>query len=445
MEKLDYAFIGAGLANLAAANYLQAHSVDRFLVIEKGGLLEDRKCPTRARHQCVDCSTCATTSGIGGANGLHGNKLCYFPASSSLLQYITEVQLSEAQEYLDSLLFPFFASVHSITGSVEKGATRFQKRYYADVLNQSHFRELISRVCGPLMDAHKILLGTGIDEVKYSRGAFHLYANDKPVVSAKNLIVGTGRSLPGGLKKSLDALGVQFVDPRPDVGIRIEAPDNCFTDRYRYQVDPKFKVRIPGVGDARTFCAHNKGMVVPVRWDNVYYADGAFGVGFSDRTNIALMTRTDAPISEVEGRRWCERINQSIGGGRLLLGITQGKSNCSHVDSLRALIPKLPTEQHEQLMDELFAFIFDSEDSILSIPRSGNVSVYAPAIDRYWETPHLEAQFQSDVPGIYFLGDSAGLSRGFVQALTAGASWAAGRFGLGEQNNIKRKTWRTLV
>jgi uncharacterized FAD-dependent dehydrogenase len=49
-----------------------------------------------------------------------------------------------------------------------------------------------------------------------------------------------------------------------------------------------------------------------------------------------------------------------------------------------------------------------------------NAVLYAPVIDRFWDTPALDRHLMTGLPGLYVAGDATGLARGIVQAICGG-------------------------
>ena len=99
MRNSKVIFIGAGVGNLLAANYLLRHGVKDFVILEKGKDLKQRSCPCSEKYHCQNCSICSVTDGVGGANALNGNKICHFPASSGVVDFVGEDMVKPALNF----------------------------------------------------------------------------------------------------------------------------------------------------------------------------------------------------------------------------------------------------------------------------------------------------------------------------------------------------------
>jgi uncharacterized FAD-dependent dehydrogenase len=422
----DYVFIGGGVANLAAANYLFDSGASKILVIEKGLLASQRHCPGAKKDTCVHCrNVCHVVEGLGGSNALFGNKLCYFPASDGVLQTIQKETLSRAACYLESLLAPYFSAKY-IT---QNPSCPPRKNYYSDVLSRREFAEMIAQLTRRLHADGVLQIKSDVAEVRKTAGGFFaIMTREGLTINSANVIVGTGRSSQYWFREVLRSLRVAYSEQAPDVGIRIESDAESFGESYYYQIDPKFKFEFPPYGSARTFCAHNRGVVVPVQLGGAFYADGAFPTEFTNKNNIALMTRAHDPISLQDLEQWCGDVNRFTSNSLVItdIEINTCDTALNNAATILSTIPSWPSYSHQKLMSLLIQRLLAEPIRFLRSKEALNtrLRIYAPAIDRFWPIPELGENFETSCPGLFIVGDAAGLSRGFVQAMISGVSWA---------------------
>lgn len=442
MKKNKIIFIGAGVSNLVAANRLIDYSINDFLILEKGDKLEKRKCISEKIMSCNKCTHgCSTLEGVGGANALHGNKLCYFPASNHITKSFSEKEINSALRFLNETASPFF----DLDFHLCQEENSCQKKYNSDVLNEEHFKEMVNKLTSRLKD--KII--TNCDAISYkpyNRGyLIKTLKNDEYLCN--HLVLGTGRSSYKTLKNQFDELGIEYKIQAQDIGIRIEAHKDNFSKDYYYQVDPKFKFSWKGLGEGRTFCAHNQGKVVPVRIGNSFFADGAFGEKFGFSNNIALMVRGEIPLSIDNLENWCYSVNSSKNNQLILGELNLNQDKFDLIYQIINLLPTFPSETHKELLHRLLKELFLGKKKIFKdnlLPNS-KLTIYGPAVDRQWVAPVLNDDFSTrKFNNLFILGDAAGLSRGFVQAMFSGAIWADRLFY--NSNNSKTKVeWLNLV
>lgn len=418
MRNSKVIFIGAGVGNLLAANYLLRHGVKDFVILEKGKDLKQRSCPCSEKYHCQNCSSCSVTDGVGGANALNGNKICHFPASSGVVDFVGEDMVKPALNFISS-----FSSIISKEHHERKQGENHLKYYQSDILIRSDFADLIHNLTKDISD----YIQRGVEVLKVStlsKEHFRVHTQSE-IYETNNIVFGTGRSSYSFLSQYLLENKYECRQLSQDVGIRIEGPRKLFSSKYYYQVDPKLKfVYSNGIG--RTFCAHNQGLVVPVKMGDSYYADGAFGNLSSEFNNIALMVRSNLPLTGARLEKWAKQINNSSSNG-LLLGVVRVTSPKETICQIFKVINVFPSSVHADLFERLLNDLFIGEQSILDFSNSTGLElrIYGPAIDRYWVRPILNSDFSiKNNKNVYIIGDAAGLSRGFLQAMFSGYAWA---------------------
>lgn len=440
MIKVKLLFIGAGTANLIAANRLFDERKEDFLILEKGKKLSERICPGERNYTCLFCEPeCQVITGVGGSNALHGNKLCYFPASNKVINNFSVNEIKQAFDYLQTIASPYFDRQLNLSEEYQT-----PKKYNSDVFNATHFREMINQLSSRIKTF--IVTNNEVCTISCKRGVYYVETVSGALYSAKEVVLGTGRSSCQFLKDLFDHMKIKYKKQTADAGIRIETHKDNFSPRYYYQNDPKFKYQFPGLGRGRTFCAHNQGKVIPVRFGQSFYADGAFTDIFGLKNNIALMIRGLTPLHDGELEAWCYKIN-AYRNNSLILGDVD-INHPSLVKNIMDVIPCFPKTEYKVMMQSLLYELLYGTGSIL-VKQPGieqKMTIYGPAIDRYWVKPNLTQDFL--VPGyagLYILGDASGISRGFIQAMFTGAGWA-NRY-VNNSSKIKNsvKSWLSLV
>ena len=81
---------------------------------------------------------------------------------------------------------------------------------------------------------------------------------------------------------------------------------------------------------------------------------------------------------------------------------------------------------YDSLFDVLTEFILELYRSGMLNQNADEIPVLLPAVDRVNPFIHTNARFESSLPHVYVVGDAAGISRGFVQAMWAGYCAAEG-------------------
>lgn len=412
-------FIGAGFSNLAAANRLHDLDFSNFLILEKGYQLKDRNCQGESGFSCKQCAICNTIEGVGGANALHGNKLCYFPASKHITEDFSQQDIDKSLSYLSSLLNHHFDKDFSLLKDTTKGEKIFSKKhYFSEVCFQHDFAKIVERLTRYI--ENKIIEKQNVCSIIKHDDIYFVKTDLGHIFKTRHVVFGTGRTSYYTLPNLLKPLGVNFFPQVQDIGIRIETDCDYFTNAYCYQEDPKIKFDFGALGSARTFCAHNKGKVVPVCFGESFFADGAFSSEPTTKNNIAIMTRITKPLASEAIENWGREINQ-LAKDTLLLGNVVLDDN--FIANFKNIMPVFPTKEHQDIMMKTLNHLLYDEDAI--IKQGATIAIYAPAIDLQWLKPQLKNDFSLyNDDNVYIIGDAAGKSRGFIQALFSGTCWA---------------------
>ncbi len=427
----DYIFIGAGPSTLAAIGFLARNGWnERVLVLDSGKKISKRGCPGLFKNTCSKCNgdDCHVINGIGGASAWLGNKMCHFPASDTALSFIPGRFLPDVYKYVQGVTNLNHLDISAMGNVVPHAGSAKRKLYPAEILNKQAYGKLIASLVNRIATKASMRNGTAVQDIEIKdEHDFMLTLSDGSFERAKNVVIACGRSGHRFLRPMLKKLGVAYQENVPDIGIRLEASTELFSDRFFYQNDPKYKFTHGELGSSRTFCACKDGAIIPVKYGHGFFADGAFLEGPTGNTNVALMVRDTVGLSDPEIDKWCEAVNKRSDGDLHILEADFAIS--SENDFVERIINEIPwpRESHKALMKQLldnivlgrYIKMFSPEG-----PKSNKVRVFGPSVDLYWPKPTLKTGFETTTSGVYIIGDATGASRGIVQAIASGAGWS---------------------
>lgn len=415
-----YAFIGAGPAALSAVVELPLDD-RRAAVVVDAGIRKGRKiCPSLKKQSCSSCfdEKCHVINGVGGSSATFGNKYCHFPASSSVqdLMFVKPDVRAEA-------------SAHARGVVVQYPHVPNRKVYDVRIVHADSYIAALDDLISDVQSTTPILEGWSVESIeRFGANWFKLVSETGETIDTENVVIATGRSGHIALRRWLGQLGIQYIENSPDIGVRIEVPSNTISRQFLYQHDPKFKFDFGELGQARTFCTCKGGQIVPVKFGKGFFADGAFLRKDTGRTNVALMARTGEVFGPDVLEEWCQSVNKAS-EGRLLLGAFDELfgSDASLERAILDVIPEGPSPLYKKALQALLRRLLDDPSCQIfdgSAGELGQLNVFGPSIDLYWPKVQLSQGFKSSVEGVYVIGDAAGVSRGIVQAMAAGKSWA---------------------
>lgn len=411
-----YAFVGAGPAALSAVIELSLDDRAASVIVDAGLRAKRKVCPSLKDNSCSSCfeSKCHVVNGVGGASAMFGNKYCHFPASSGVQDLMNVQAKTRAPE----------ASV-----VVQHPNIPNRKVYDVSIAHADSYRAAIDDLVSDVRSTTPILEGWSVENIeRRGSGRYRLVSEAGETIDAENVVISTGRSGHIALRRWLDQLSIGYDENSPDIGVRIEAPSCAISRQFLYQDDPKFKFDFGKLGQARTFCTCKGGQIVPVKFGEGFFADGAFVRKDTGRTNVALMARTGERFAPQALEEWCNSVNE-ISEGRLLLGsLDEFSGNDSGLEqAIIDMIPEGPSPRYKMILQALLDRLINDPTCRMfdgAIGVNGPLKVYGPSMDLYWPKVHLSKGFKSSAEGVFVIGDAAGVSRGIVQAMAAGKSWA---------------------
>ena len=436
-ERFDYVIIGAGPAGLSAAAELSAYG--SVLLLEKGKDLVKRVCPATSLGHCGACVECDVMSGLGGASGRLGGKLCFFPAGARLAAHVGASPVEANAIVVERLsALGCDLSVSTLDDSYEAVDGLHLRRYVAvPLLRQSLskvFRSLVGRVLtgGGVVrtDSNVLEIGgcPGSLRVVYSfRGGRH----EVKVGSA--IVLAPGRSGSEWLERALDQLGVAAVHEGVDVGVRLEFPSAIALHTLeRALQDAKFKETPGSSYGARTLCWCRGGELGATAARGTALVDGHFSNSPTARTSVSVVARVPLhadsdPLTSALARFYPSGIASGIVHQDLRSFMSLRHPSASGMAGAERQAFRSTQTPFARRMDQdlwmSLAVMIDRLDDVLGnrLLLEAEAVVYGPVVDRYWSTIETDSDLMTAVDGIYVAGDATGLARGIVQGIFSGA------------------------
>jgi len=294
----------------------------------------------------------------------------------------------------------------------------------------------------------KVLLETeviSIDKGDNSINDYFTLKTNKGIYKAKKIILSPGRDGSYWLRNIAKKLGIRYRYGPIDIGVRIEIFKEVMKDITETIYDPKLKVITKRHRDiVRTFCT-NHGGYVRIESDN--------GKGFklingdalrnkkSENTNLAILNTVELtePFADTlaMGRDIAINTNRLGGGkplaqrmGDFLEGRRSKKETFFNKEKEYDLLrPTLPINQFtpgditlaypgriiENIREGLIAF-----DKVVPGITHPATIIYAPEIKFYNTIYETNREMETNIKGIYIIGDGSGKSRGIVGAALTG-------------------------
>ena len=452
----DAIIIGAGPAGIFTALELMKHDeTKKVLLMDSGRAIAERKCPARITGKCVGCNPCAIMSGWAGAGAFSDGKLSLsHEVGGNITKYISEAEAQALIDYADSVYVGFGApdavhgkgdpkvaeiayeaSRHNI--HLVRCPVRHMGTEYSAIVLENMYKWLMEHENFTFMGsttAENVIVENG-----RAIGVHYVSGKDAGDVYGANIIMAPGRGGAQWLQNEGKRLGISLSNNEVDIGVRVEVPNSIMDHLTQHLYEAKLVYYADTFENkVRTFCMNPGGIV-----SEEHYEGGIAVVnGHSyhdanlrtENTNFAVLVSThftkpfDEPIKY--GNYIAQLGNMLTGGGvmvqrlgDLLLGRRTDASRLAKSTTRPTLTTAVPGDLSFVLPHRHLTSIIEAlraYDKLAPGLYSRNTLLYGVEVKFYSCKLEVDNRFRTSVPGLYAIGDGAGITRGLMQASVTG-------------------------
>ena len=462
MKKFDAIIIGAGPAGLMCAYSLVLNKPDaRILIVEEGSPVETRVCPVDTIGKCVHCPVCAITHGAGGGGGFSDGKFSKSnPGDEHLVggeleKFRPQEEIEKAIEEVLSIYIKFGAPSEVVGGNSHPAKKKYSKlaeKAGLELVTVPFIHTGTTKARAMFYNIEQELVNKGVNIEFYAKATDILHQGGKAIgveylkhgrtykVFSPQIILNTGRSGASSWNRKIcQKLGVKsHIGRKIKVGVRYELPDEVMADS-NLLYEPKFKARATKETDAAlTFCHNPSGSVVCESYDGeITVANGHADAGISPTglTNMALLFKMDLGENSIEVAKSMARTINLAANGQVMVQrcgdfVKNLRTEPEHLarnsvqPTLKAAYPSnLQWGMTPRLVNNIITFVNQIDKVLPGFAGPDNL-LYGLEMKFSNFIIELDQDLMTSLPGLYAIGDGAGLTNGLIQASASG--WLLG-------------------
>ncbi|KGX90936.1 NAD(FAD)-utilizing dehydrogenase [Pontibacillus halophilus JSM 076056 = DSM 19796] len=435
----DITIIGAGVSSVFLADRLIEENPELAIhIIDKGKPLHLRHCGLDKGDMCTcegECHKYIGFAGLGKSEGKFnytndfGGELGRKIGNDAALQYMKEV---------DNVLCHYGADVVPMY-STENEALSKRAEAHSLQVRSADVRHLGTRVANEVFQNMYDALAphvtfsfeTEVDTILPLHDGFKLITSDGSHSKTRKVVIGTGKSGHAWLEKQKQALNLTQGEARLDLGLRIEMKG----DQLQSILTDTFETKLTYVGETftgTTYCMNPKGRIIRKH---------QFGLVMPDGQNVKEKpTPTENLNFTWFVPKYFHSSQDALSYAQGIIGEINGNSNRIVVQRLEDLVkerktttlssttivPSLHAEAGD-LRNEIPGFYLDATlemlqalERLIEEPIHGDTLLYG--IDAKFYEPKVKTNdwFETEVPGLYLIGDCSGETHSLSQAAASG-------------------------
>ena len=452
----DLIIVGAGPAGIfTALELLRQGTKKHIVIIEKGKRVEERACPKAKTGKCMNCKPyCHITTGFSGAGAFSDGKLSLSPdVGGDLPSLVGWERVAELIDYTDSVYLEYGADTHieGIEDCPEKKEIRRRAISAGLRLVDCPIRHLGTERAQDLYLAIQNTLIDGGVEIRFGDECTDLILKNKRclgvILRKKNgeteeligddVVVATGRRGAEWLERICAEHGIAHDPGTVDIGVRVEVRNEVMETVNKVLYESKLiGYPKPFKDKTRTFCQNPGGFVSQENYDNdLAVVNGhSYKELKSNNTNLAILVshNFNSPFNQpIAYAQKVGELTNMLGAGHILVqrfgDILDGKRTWPKELAQSNLRPTLPdavagdvtAAMPYRAMTNIINFI-QSMDIVVPGFAATETLLYSPELKFYSNRVRMDADLNTEIEGLYCLGDSSGWTRGLMMSSVMG-------------------------
>lgn len=446
MAKYNVVIVGAGASGIFTSYELVKKNPNiSILMIEKGHRLEKRICPIDGVKikTCIQCPICNIMNGYGGAGSLSDGKYNITNNfGGDLYQYVGHNEAIELMNYVDEVLCEMGgaeAKLYSTANSKLKSKALQYDLHLLDAkvrhLGTDRNLIILGNIFRFLDGKIDMLFDTEVEEVEKTAEGFSV-STKQDCFECDKLVLATGRSGSKWISAMCKKLGIKTESNRVDIGVRVELPAEVFEHITEEIYESKIIYKTKKYNDrVRTFCMNPHGEVVSENTNGIITVNGH---SYSDpklhtnNTNFALLVSNKFTEPFKESNEYGEsiaRLSNMLGGGVIVQrfgDLVNGRRTSDRrmeksftIPTLKATPGDLSLVIPKRQLDDIIEMIY-ALNNIAPGTANEDTLLYGVEVKFYNSKVEVDSNLETNIKGLYVLGDGSGVTHSLSQASASG-------------------------
>jgi uncharacterized FAD-dependent dehydrogenase len=297
-------------------------------------------------------------------------------------------------------------------------------------------KKILARMYDYVKDSVDIRFDDAVVSVDKTKDGFSVETSKGEHFACDKLVLASGRSGSKWLGDVMAKFGVELKSNRVDIGVRVELPaeiwkhitDEVYESKIVYKTDKYNDV-------VRTFCMNPYGEVVAENTNGIVTVNGhsyADPARHTKNTNFALLVtnRFTEPFRDSnEYGESIARLSNMLGGGVLMQrfgDLVKGRRSSEKrmvksftLPTLAATSGDLSLVIPKRQLDDIIEMIYQL-DKIAPGTSNEDTLLYGVEVKFYNSEVEVSANLETEVPGLYAIGDASGVTHSLSQASASG-------------------------